>query len=151
MGGVANWGPPAWIYSIVLLHLTPGFCVYCKCFWQESHMEVFISFLSAGRWQLSSTQPLSHLCILWQQWNSFASFLIARLWERYLASISDVACGYKSEKVGVQYKRLAYFELNLCLCVSVLSLSFAFKYTGGALSYQPNRPWNAVSLMQLFF
>lgn len=44
------------------------------------------------------------------------------------------------EVTCVQYKHLVYLELNLCLCVFVFSLSSAFKYSGGAFSYQLNRP-----------
>lgn len=39
------------------------------------------------------------------------------------------------EVTCVQFKHPAHFELNLCLCVSLHSLSSAFKYGGATLSY----------------
>lgn len=61
-GHVDKHGRPAQIYSTAIPHQRQAVCI-CERFWQGLHMEVFISFLSAGsRTPLPALAALPPLC-----------------------------------------------------------------------------------------
>lgn len=88
----------------------------------------FVFSDSGGTTSLPPSQP-GFRKDLWLQFKGVCLYLCecvyVWVWESEKEGEIEVTC--------VQYKHLAHFGLNLCLCVSQLRLSSAFKYSGRTL------------------
>lgn len=148
--------------ALLLEFTTPRYCVHsnlCVCVYacvsvsgRHCIWKCLLPFSQQEVGDPSSPQPFFHSLTLVERLHFLPHSLVLGKISGFnfrvcvYIYVSVCVWGYESEKEGeievscVQYKHLAYLELNLCLSVSLLGLSCAFKYSEGTLSYRLNRP-----------